>query len=1249
MRTAILERARRAFQPDFLTRQSRNVTVLAVWLSATINLLANPVMSTLGGGNPHVSPKYLGFKDGTTLSQALFHTPSGIALDSTGQYLFVADRDNNAIRTLDLVAGQTFTFTTNHLSKPISVSVDASGNVYVLNRGSTGNNGYVLQFNQYGDLILTNTSGLTNAGGMALDSVSDIYVTVSNTVLQIIGTTVTNIATVPIAGTSLQGLVVKRSGLLAVCDAGRNGILLIDPLTGVVTTNTGFNGQGDYTGVNNGGATRLTAKFYQPYNVAEAGDGSLIVVDRGNNRIKVVSNAGITTNLCGVASNYWGGTYPGWYDGTVLVPDSLTPNVQERMPTGVAFFSDGTIYVTEDYYHTIRKVTGAGLPQPPPPPPQVPDPQIGWVSFPPTSTPYPYTSVFNAGTSFVFNNSVYIVIEGTAGSQTYYTYGATPTIGTIPDPTRLSPSAPVGYMDGLYPSQVAQYAVASVMPDLTIKAIGEKSDGSPNSAVVEARFQFVTANPLVIGNNAALFTVSDITSNCVFWYTIDGFDPTNIFDGHSQILATNSPSLTNLVSLPINTNFTLKVRAFRDNFQPSGTLSVPFSTSNFVPNSISFGFYTGEASSDFIASPGQTFYAPVTLSPLQNTVIYSLQFNLTVTNGGPNPGPAITPGAYDFVSMLVKPIPGESDMFEVIPPWMYEFYAVNPPPPADILTLDGNPAFISLITTNLAYNLLGVGWLERYSQTNLYNTKSQDLIQYSMAHDNLFQQGGGKVILGGFNFSVPVTALPGQTYQIQIGRPSATSDGIGAPGSSVYIFAPTNGSLGAGSINAIKNVTIGQRKYLVGNAYPFRWFNAGDFGNTNLQNADVEQVFESAIYGFNYPPDGSDFFDTMDSCGRFGVYNAGTGYYTSSGPLSIAQQNALFNGNDTTINSIAFGDGNLDICDVYVTYRRSLDPTLTWYQRFWTNGVRVAETVPNVFNPSALTKKLASDTTTLLANYGGSSTSLTNQPKVVFVAGDFQATAGQTVQIPITASIFGNYPLRLLMLNLNVVPLDGSPALTTPVSFSYNPALGSPWTTDQVGNGNFAAVWLNNGIAGLSGNVTIGTLTVTIPANATSACAYAIHFDHVSASPNGLAAFPKSAKTGLITLANRTTSSYGDGIPDAWRLRYFLTLNNLLSQTNADADGDGVDNLHEYQLGTDPTDPASFFKTIGTDSAAAQSSQDCVISWPSVIGKQYVIERSPSLSAPTWSAIGTNNGNGTVMEYHDTTGGSIRFYRVRVP
>jgi hypothetical protein len=81
------------------------------------------------------------------------------------------------------------------------------------------------------------------------------------------------------------------------------------------------------------------------------------------------------------------------------------------------------------------------------------------VDFPPTSMPY-YTSVFHAGTSFVFNNDVIIVIVGTAGSQTFYNYGATPIIGSIPDPTAGSSSAtPPDYVDGLNPDEVGKYTL----------------------------------------------------------------------------------------------------------------------------------------------------------------------------------------------------------------------------------------------------------------------------------------------------------------------------------------------------------------------------------------------------------------------------------------------------------------------------------------------------------------------------------------------------------------------------------------------------------------------------------------------------------------------------------------------------------------------------------------------------------------------------------------------------------------------
>jgi len=59
--------------------------------------------------------------------------------------------------------------------------------------------------------------------------------------------------------------------------------------------------------------------------------------------------------------------------------------------------------------------------------------------------------------------------------------------------------------------------------------------------------------------------------------------------------------------------------------------------------------------------------------------------------------------------------------------------------------------------------------------------------------------------------------------------------------------------------------------------------------------------------------------------------------------------------------------------------------------------------------------------------------------------------------------------------------------------------------------------------------------------------------------------------------------------------------------------------------------------------------QECVVHWPSVSGKQYVIERAASLYSPAWTAISTNTGTGWDLEFHDTGAGTgSRFYRVRL-
>jgi hypothetical protein len=416
-------------------------------------------------------------------------------------------------------------------------------------------------------------------------------------------------------------------------------------------------------------------------------------------------------------------------------------------------------------------------------------------------------------------------------------------------------------------------------------------------------------------------------------------------------------------------------------------------------------------------------------------------------------------------------------------------------------------------------------------------------------------------------------------------------------------------------------------------------------------NDDVMQVFECSVYnrapvnpatGFpSDPPFYSDLRDAMDAGPILGVTN-GSGYFVPGNPaVSTA---ALFDGDDTSINDIAFGDGVLDVADVYITFQRSLDPTLTWWRRFYTNGVRVAEMVRNGPVGSAPSPSPVAGSPRPEAS-GDPAVSVAAWVEVR--AGDAIAAGGQTVQVPIRARIQGDYPLRVLMLGLTAEPLDGSPALEAAVQFSPVPALGVPTMTGAARLNSYAAAWLNSHIEGLTGDALLGTLTVKLPANAPADAAYAVRIVHVSASPNGLATFPCQSQSGLVTLSDRSASSLGDGISDAWRLRYFGSVHAILAGADADADGDGHSNRAEYSTGTAPNDSLSVLKLLSK--RAPDESPGLVIRWPSVTGKRYVIERASSLFGDAWTSVSTNISTGGEMEFADPdTSVSLRFYRVRV-
>ena len=133
-----------------------------------------------------------------------------------------------------------------------------------------------------------------------------------------------------------------------------------------------------------------------------------------------------------------------------------------------------------------------------------------------------------------------------------------------------------------------------------------------------------------------------------------------------------------------------------------------------------------------------------------------------------------------------------------------------------------------------------------------------------------------------------------------------------------------------------------------------------------------------------------------------------------------------------------------------------------------------------------------------------------------------------------------------------------------------------------------------------------------------------------------------SASGGTLSLTVMT-------VVENWRSTYFgTTANGGNAADSADPDSDGMTNAQEYTAGTNPTSASSVLKV--TDLTI--SSGKITVSFPTVSGKTYRVERSDTLQAGSWSILQDNiAGTGGTLQVTDPNGAlqPKRFYRVVIP
>jgi DNA-binding beta-propeller fold protein YncE len=135
-----------------------------------------------------------------------------------------------------------------------------------------------------------------------------------------------------------RGLAPIAGGNLFVVDRTEDVAETLDVTSGTVTFVAGARTPGFADG------TGAAAMFSSPVGAAAMSDGSFVVTDAGNNRVRRISPGGVVTTLAGAE------------DGIASLVDGPCASARFNAPRGVATDAAGNLYVSDIGNHVIRRI-----------------------------------------------------------------------------------------------------------------------------------------------------------------------------------------------------------------------------------------------------------------------------------------------------------------------------------------------------------------------------------------------------------------------------------------------------------------------------------------------------------------------------------------------------------------------------------------------------------------------------------------------------------------------------------------------------------------------------------------------------------------------------------------------------------------------------------------------------------------------------------------------------------------------------
>jgi sugar lactone lactonase YvrE len=286
-----------------------------------VRKVSNGVIATVAGdGTAGQAGAFSGDNGPATSAQVGVVIP-GVAVDSAGN-LYIADSVNQRIRkvsngVITTVAGGGSSLAddipaTSALLSPGGIAVDAAGNLYIADGGSS-------RIRKVSNGVITTVAG-NGTSGFSGDSGPATSAELNGP----------------------EGVAVDTAGNLYIADGNYR---IREVSNGVIATVAG-NGTPGFSG-DNGPAT--SAELYYAWGVAVDSVGSLYIADASNNRIRRVSNGVITTVAGGGTTGYPGDNGP-------------ATSAELYSPYGVALDSAGNLYVSEYYGDRVRVMTPYGAP-----------------------------------------------------------------------------------------------------------------------------------------------------------------------------------------------------------------------------------------------------------------------------------------------------------------------------------------------------------------------------------------------------------------------------------------------------------------------------------------------------------------------------------------------------------------------------------------------------------------------------------------------------------------------------------------------------------------------------------------------------------------------------------------------------------------------------------------------------------------------------------------------------------------------